>query len=221
MEDSDGKDNINVAEKIPFTKNFDASKIKYLNVETGSQDIFVTGTKENTASVKLTIRKGYDETKCYYNVGQIGDTLNIKLEQKMSWHSFSRCDASVEVKIPEKTPVSTKVGSGDIRINNISGDITSRAGSGNIFIDASSTKIESKTGSGDSELILRAANLKAIANFKTGSGNITVKMPKDAKVNITHIHGSGKTYNEFGTSDNPNVIINAHSGSGDLYAKKI
>ncbi|MCX6111920.1 MAG: DUF1700 domain-containing protein [Proteobacteria bacterium] len=214
-------DDVDTSVKTPFIKNFDASKIKYLKIETGSQDIFITGSRDKTALVKLTTKRGYDETKCYYSAELKSDTLKIKIKQKTNWHHFGSCNADIDIKIPENTLIDSKVGSGDIKISNISNEIVSRTGSGNISIDSSSAKIESKTGSGDINLLLKPTSTKVTVSTQTGSGNITVKMPKETKVNVTHLRGSGKTYNEFGYSENPNVIINAQTGSGDFYAKKI
>ena len=218
---SDSTINMVTSEKTPFIKNFDASKIKYFKINAGSQDMSITGTKDKSAVVKLTPRRGYDEKQCYYNAELKGDTLNIRIEQRTMWHHFGSCNADIDVRIPENSIVDAKVGSGEIKINNINNGITSKTGSGNISIDSNSTNIESRAGSGNIDILLRSIKAKVIVDLSTGSGDMTVKMPKEARVSLTHTHGSGKTYNEFGTSENPNVIINSHSGSGDFYAKKI
>jgi len=207
--------------KTPDIASFDSAKIKYLKIKTGSQDVSITQTKDKAAMVKLVKRERYDESKCYYKAELQGDTLNIKIEQKTNWNHFGSCDASLELKVPETTIIDTYVGSGDIKVANIDGDIKVQSGSGNIFIDSKSTRVYANTGSGDIDLLLKPVKTKTIATIQAGSGNITVRMPTATKVNVEHIHGSGKTYNEFGSSDNPDIIIKAQSGSGNFYGKKI
>ena len=214
-------DSAGMSGKAPFLKNFDASKIKMLEITAGSQDVLISGTKDKTASVKVTYKSGYNETKCYYTAEIKGDTFNIKFEKNAIWSHFGGCGADIEVKVPESTLVKAMLGSGDLKVNNIISEIKTQTGSGNISIDANPTKIDGRTGSGDIELALKPGKTKITADLQTGSGTMTVKMPKDAKVSVTHMHGSGSTHNEFSNSENPNIVINAHSGSGDFYAKKL
>ncbi len=219
IEDSD--DDAPSATSTPSVTSFDSSKIKYLTIDTGSQDVSITETKDKTALVKLIKNKRYDENKCSYNAELKGDTLNIKIGQKTSWHHFGVCNASLEINVPETTIIDTEVGSGNIKVTDINGDIKIHSGSGNISVDSQSTKIDAITGSGNIGLLLKPVKAKTIATVQAGSGNITVRMPAATKVKVEHIHGSGETYNEFNSSDNPEVIIKAQSGSGNFYGKKI
>jgi len=227
VEDGDKTDkDINdkdVSLHTPFKKSFDATKIKYLKVNAGSQDITISGNEDKTSSVVLDPRRGYNENKCDYRAELQGDTLYIKIEQKTSWHHFSSCNADLDIKVPKTTVVDSKVGSGNIKINNINNDLDFSAGSGDISVNlVGSTKIKGHTGSGSIDLLLKPVTGKNIVvDIKTGSGDMTVKLPKNSSVRVNHLHGSGVTHNEFGDSNNPNVMINAKSGSGDCYIKKI
>ncbi|MGI5488908.1 DUF4097 family beta strand repeat-containing protein [Microtetraspora malaysiensis] len=113
-----------------------------------------------------------------------GDALVMSYECP---HAMDNCSVNYKVKVPKGMRVEAKVGSGDIRLNALSGPTKVETGSGDVYLTELSGPITAKVGSGDLEGTgLTGTELKVQA----GSGNATLKYAT-APDNIDVSAGSG------------------------------
>jgi hypothetical protein len=129
----------------------------------------------------------------------------------------------VRVEQTKATALTVRVGSGDVRLSDVTAPTASATtGSGDVDIDgllSSDTLV--RTGSGDVQLSFSQAPTTVQAS--TGSGDLTVGVPRDQAVYTVHQHnGSGDFTNHLLSSDQPPAdgsvsrVLTVSTGSGDL-----
>jgi DUF4097 and DUF4098 domain-containing protein YvlB len=136
-------------------------------------------------------------------------------------------------------------GSGNVRAQEIAGDVVASAGSGNIEVQQSGGSAKAETGSGNIRLSGVKGGLRAQAGsgdihvqgeptsdwrLGSGSGNISLKIPPQSSFNIdartssgslavhhpVTMQGSASRNHLQGKSGNGGVLLDLHTGSGDI-----
>lgn len=218
-------------------KSFDAADVKSLLVEQGVGKVSIIAGDAKQATVVVTKRQ-YDESACKLTVELDGKRLVVS--NKDSWKNLQKkCEADFEITVPKSLDAQLKVGSGDIEVVGLKGDLSYEVGSGDIAVKKADLKdLDGKSGSGnvsvegtvdDAELKLGAGNaaLKLARSDKNskvdvrfGTGKATVTLPKDATVKSSFKAGLGSLTNEFGQSDNAAFTISGAAGAGDMEIKR-
>lgn len=126
-------------------------------------------------------------------------------------------DLSVNAEI-SKLEVSS--GSGSIELKRISGNADVRTGSGDVSARFTSLaedgEVHVKTGSGDVELSFDKVPTKGEIEVRTGSGDVVTKVPRDARVRVDMMTGSGTVKDSLGRSEEAKLVLRLRTGSGDL-----
>ena len=125
-------------------------------------------------------------------------------------------------------PAALHTGSGDIDLEEAApGDVKADTGSGSIHLRGLSGGLQAQTGSGDMEIEGRPA---ADWRLQTGSGSIRLKLPQDARFNLTATTGSGDIHvrqpllssgsfnghHVTGSVNGGGPALRAGTGSGDI-----
>lgn len=145
---------------------------------------------------------------------------------------FGFSSEKIEVYVPEKvlSVLSIQTGSGNIKIEDMKGDITVQTGSGNISGDSLCGKLSARAGSGNITLTgfegsgaiatgsgnvrVEAASVTGDMEMQTGSGNIKLEIPEKLSFHLEIQTGSGSiktdfdevlSYNKKGNSAEGNV----------------
>jgi len=161
-----------------------------LRIELGAGDIEVEAADTDRTTVELSVRgdhQGSAEAVAETRVEQRGSDIVVEAPRRTS--SFRRSprlqlrvrvpsDSELRAKIESAdvtvtgrlTDVSIKTGSGNVRLDTITGDTTIQSGSGDIEIQSAGNATRLQSGSGDVRLRAAAGSV----NASTGSGDITV-----------------------------------------------
>jgi len=116
-----------------------------------------------------------------------------------------RISIDYEITVPADTTLTTRTGSGDQRIEGLSGKLTLESGSGDMRLREITSEIRARTGSGDIE----ARDISGAFTAETGSGDI--RLDEKSKGDVRVGTGSGT-----GELRNVNGALESHSGSGDI-----
>jgi hypothetical protein len=169
------------------------------------------GTMEVTRHLHWGMMHGEPATKEQVN----GQTLSI--DSACGGGFMSGCSIDYEVKVPDGAPVTLRLGSGDIDVSGAIGPLQAETGSGNV--DAAgldSTNAVLRTGSGDLDLSFTTAPMNV--ELKTGSGNVTMWVPKGDNYAVDVTTGSGGQNVDVETSQSSphKVLVQTGSGNVDL-----
>jgi DUF4097 and DUF4098 domain-containing protein YvlB len=111
-------------------------------------------------------------------------------------------------------------GSGSIELKRISGNADVRTGSGDVSARFAALgeggEVHVKTGSGDVELSFEKVPTKGEIEVRTGSGDVVTKVPRDARVRVDMMTGSGTVKDSLGRSEDAKLVLRLRTGSGDL-----
>ena len=122
--------------------------------------------KSNTNEVKVHLRYTYDKDVYTPSFEQKGDRLTIEEDFKRS--RWSRGYSEWTLEVPDGIELDFKTGSGNIEIEEVTGEVRANTGSGNITFSQVEGSLDANTGSGS----IRLDRTKGDANLNTGSGNI-------------------------------------------------
>jgi len=215
-------------------REFDAAKITAVEVKNSSGDIEVLPV--TTGKARVVANKVEFGEYCRFKTEQKGSTLFVEVEKKGMFQDD--CDVDLELSVAKGTNLNVRLGSGDLKVRGLSGDLGFQVGSGSVDVEAPIKRLDGKTGSGDmfvkgltSGGTLRTGsgkiNIEYLVapalgelNMATGSGNAEVIFPKAAKVQTTFAAGSGELINELGDSPESKFKVSMRAGSGDLHIKK-
>lgn len=115
---------------------------------------------------------------------------------------------SYDVVVPKETRLRANTGSGEIRIDDISGATNARSGSGSLQIHNIGADLDANTGSGEIE----ATGISGAARAQTGSGDVRLELTGNGAVRA-HT-GSGEV-----TIRGAKGMLDASTGSGDIRAE--
>ncbi len=217
------------------SKEFEVKDLTGVSVENTSGKVFITETDTEKAYVVATKNKFGD--KCKSKVERSGNKLVIKVEKASSFFSTEECNIDFQVKVPKNVDLDIALGSGNLSVKGIHGDLAFKIGSGDILADGTFKKIsgisgsgkvalrgltgggELKTGSGDMDLTYAGTSLNGELDLKTGSGRATILFPKGTKIKTHFKAGSGELSNELGETREAPFKVSMKTGSGDLKIK--
>jgi hypothetical protein len=220
---------------VPESKDFDSKGLGVVSVENTTGKVAISSLEGAKATVVAT--KNSFSDKCTMTVDRSGNKLIIKVEKKSSFSFSAKCDVDFQINVPKTVDLDLAVGSGNLTVKGIEGELAFKMGSGDISAEGSFKKIdgksgsgkiaikgltgdgEFKTGSGSVDLTYAVSSLKGELDLKTGSGNATVLFPKGTKVKTSFKTGSGEMTNEMGESPEAPFHVSMKAGSGDLKIK--
>ncbi len=217
------------------TKEFEAKGLNSVLVENNAGKVAVTATDSQNATVVTTNNKVSD--KCKITMDRSGTKLIIKVKSTNSLFSNNQCDVDFQVNVPTAVDLDLIVGSGNITVNGIQGDLTFKVGSGDISADGSFKKIDGvtgsgkivlkglagggklKSGSGEIDLTYGVNSLVGELDLKIGSGNASILFPKGTKLKTSFKAGVGELSNGLGESTGAAFKVSMEAGSGNLKIK--
>lgn len=141
-----------------------------------------------------------------------GNTLELDAECEgfLGW-----CSVDFVVTVPDGTDVTVDNGSGDITLTGSFGGLTLNAGSGDVETrNIAAETIAGEVGSGDVDLDLGRA--PSSVRFKTGSGDLSVRVPQDADYAVTADTGSGDAQVSIASDRSSTQRMFVTTGSGDI-----
>ncbi|MFD9687730.1 DUF4097 family beta strand repeat-containing protein [Kitasatospora sp. NPDC059088] len=184
---------------------------------------------------RVVVRKNLDWTVSEPRVRAdvVGDTMTVGVECRRSL-PFYNCGASIELEVPAGTEVAGTVTSGAVEVSDLSGAVRLDGTSGSILLhglsgpvrarttsgmtqgrDLSSARAEVSSTSGSVDLTFRSAPQDV--KVSTGSGSVTVRVPKDSRYRINGGTGSGSSSIDPALGDAASGrSLEADVGSGSL-----
>lgn len=218
-------------ERPAFEKTFHSTKIKSLEVHSGTGTIEIHGTE--TKEVHVRAEEGSQNRNCAVVVDEKGDKLLIRTRTK-GFFSDGTCHYDFQISIPCEIDVSVNVGSGEVAIDstrgslnlavgsgNVKGTVASsevlaKIGSGNLELDGLEGNASVKIGTGDSKLEWTSAPAGGNANLMAGTGNAKFVFPSSAKVNAQAHVGTGTFSNDFANNPESAFEFRGKVGSGSI-----
>lgn len=208
-----------------FQRTLNVSSTPSVVVETGSGDVHVAVGSSNQVTIVGKVHAGHwgwgnsGDDKLVQQIvqnppiHQSGNTIEIKESNSgESWtkslfngHSIS---IDYEITVPKGTDVKATSGSGNVRVEGISGPLQGNTGSGDVTAAGIQGTSKLETGSGN----IQVQNASGTLKLNTGSGDIRVTQSTigDAQAET----GSGNI--ELDAVQGP---LRAETGSGDITAK--
>ena len=158
-------------------KRFSVRDGDRLDLNLGSDDVTVETTRGTTAEVIIegtgrNAREAFERRQ--YQVFHDDGTLTVRTKPRRndSWRSERNAAFAVTVRVPERFDASIDLGSGDVRLDRIAGDLTIDTGSGDLRLGTvRGGAIRLDTGSGDVEAD-RLDGSSIVVD--TGSGGVSV-----------------------------------------------
>ncbi len=195
---------------VLFDETFDVRSGGELRLDLGAENVTVRTVSGSRARVVVDGR-GRDaasefQRRRFSARAERGDLVVRTDPPRRRW-SMSRTDASfqVTVEIPRRYSADLDLGSGDVDVASLQGDLSVNVGSGNVDVaDVSGERIVLDTGSGN----VRARSLRGRVRIDTGSGNVQVDRVEGALAVDT---GSGRV--AVGLVDGPSEV---DTGSGSV-----
>lgn len=172
---------------------------------TGNAETVVTGSKTN--GLWFLGMGRYERIEVYLPQGI--RNLHIQTESgninSESGYSFLGEELSVKVgsgnlnfQSAHAQTIYMKAGSGNLRLEELSGDMTLEAGSGNITAEALSGRVDAHVGSGNIRLTL--SEVSESLRVQSGSGNVSITLPEETKGQIRISTKSGNIHTDFDDS---------------------
>ena len=186
---------------IFLQESFSVREGEMLDLNLGSDDIIIETVRGNSAEVIIE-GTGRDAQEVFerreYQVFHENGRLHVRTKpnrQRSNWQRGLNASFTTTVRIPERFDASIDVGSGDVRLERLIGDLTLDTGSGEVRIGSvSGGEIRIDTGSGDVE----AERLDGSSvRIDTGSGEVTVG------------YLAGRSYIDTGSGD---VVVSMDAG---------
>jgi len=186
-----------------------------LLINNGAGRVTIVGDAKATAlSINATKISRSNSSEAFnrlkYQVGRVGDRISIEAGESEFSDGF-KFNAKIDLTItaPRNTVVSTKVGSGEIRVSGLENREQAynfETGSGSMFLTSLQTKtLLAKTGSGE----IRLDTIEGAVEATTGSGGIILNEVKGATARLKS--GSGRII-----VDRVTTALNAETNSGSI-----
>ncbi len=183
-----------------------------LDVQTGSGNIVVKTGDASKVEVHATIRANHpsgDVTKYIQEIeanppiDQNGNVIRIGHIENDNWKR--NISISYELVVPAQTKLRSESGSGDEKIDGVSGPLDSSSGSGSLTISNIGNEVHAQTGSGSVEL----KNVHGNAKLTAGSGSISASGIAGGLIASS---GSGSIHFEQTAAGS----VEIHTGSGEI-----
>ena len=218
-------------------QEFTTQNMTDLVVDNSKGNVRIIVTRDNKARVK-TEKKAFNKN-CSSDFRRTDKKLIVSVNDGNSFFSGAECDYNLEIQIPSKTNIKLSTGRGDVEIIGTEGDIDFSTGKGDIDIKATvktligksgmgnveaqglNGSVDLKTGNGFVKVTYTSVPEKGTAIIKTGTGDVTVFMPKESSIRADLKTGTGNKINEVGELEKANYKVSLKSGTGDVKIKGI
>jgi DUF4097 and DUF4098 domain-containing protein YvlB len=215
-------------------KEINASNLSRMELSIQSSQVTIKGIESSIAKVTTTKHKFSD--KCELKIEKVGRKLIVAVN-KTGIFALNDCKVDFLVEVPKAIDLELKVGSGQVKIEGIDGELDYLLGSGDLIAEGKFSEIEGKSGSGSVtvkgltgggdikigsgrlNLTFATTLLKGELDVKTGSGDAELVFPKGSKVRTSFRAGRGELLNELGDVADAPFRVSMKSGSGDLNIK--
>src|SRR5579883_1858679 len=209
-----------------------------VHIHTGgnSSSVVITETKHATGLGSVSLND------MHVTYGGSGNTVEITAQDGINPLFFGSKGIDLDITAPNTSDVVVTDGSGQVEINDITGQVQAETGSGSVTVNNLNGPATLKTGSGDIEV--KGATLSGQStmktgsgsidfsgsidpagsyNFGTGSGSITVAVPASSAFKLDATTDSGTVTNGFGSNSvgsGQQAGLQLHTGSGDISLQK-
>lgn len=112
------------------------------------------------------------------------------------------------VRIPRHLEIQAGVGSGELRLRDLAGNLDLEAGSGTVDARDIEADVDVKVGSGD----IRLRDIEGAVRVQAGSGDLSVKRVHSCQAKASS--GDLELHSIFG-------LCHAETGSGDIFVRKV
>lgn len=212
---------IAVADSCRYSRDFNfdvaAAGLQRLSVDVGAGDLTVRGAAgSGVVSVRAKACADSQDQLDQMDLRQTrrGTTLDISAEinrsgSVTSFFGMSYAYIDVELSIPAGLAIEIEDGSGEITIEDVSGNFEIDDGSGDITVRQLTGDIEIDDGSGDVEL----EDITGAVRIQDGSGDITL----ERIIGSVHVPEDGSGSIRIRTVEGNVIIDNDGSGDIDVY----
>ncbi|GAA5141344.1 hypothetical protein GCM10023340_02910 [Nocardioides marinquilinus] len=178
--------------------HFETHQPVELYVESGKGDVEITAAETTETTVEIS---GTDADDVVVDLA--GSRLTVIAPKHRNLLGGDR-SLDISVRLPLRSDVETKLGSADLRVDGLVGNLRARSGSGEVTLQHVGGACLVETGSGDTEIERVDGSLRV----KSGSGDVEVG---HAGAEVTVSTGSGDV--ALGETGGPTAV---KTGSGDL-----
>lgn len=205
------------------SKEFDATKIKKLEISNPKGDILVQASSSNSKKIIVSVEKIQFDKQCRFNIGQSIATLSVKVDQENSIFDKVNCVTKLKVEVPNQLiDIDVSSGTAGISLVNTTGNINFRTATGAVDIKGDILKnIEGKTATGNMRLSFNKCPSRADIDLVTATGDAEILLATNCKIKVSHKSATGELFNELGESEDYQVKIISKSAGGSLKIKKI
>jgi DUF4097 and DUF4098 domain-containing protein YvlB len=217
-------------------QSFDLRNVKSVKIVNHTGNLTLTSAPyiENKATLMFN-RIDFRDDDCFSRATVEGTTLLIETKSKSNFHNQDRCRTNISLKLPKKTlNYSLSVGSGELSLSGLQGDLDFSTGSGDVKAEGAYNKVSGKTGSGklwirglrgqaklkvgsgDIKLEYQEPRPRGILDVKTGSGDINIHLPSSTRFKSHFMSGSGHFTTDLAESHDGELDVFVVSGSGNL-----
>jgi len=197
-----------------ITQKFDAEKIKKININTSKGKVVLSSVTDKISLVitdKIKVSK-----ECQIIVELQDNVLNAKTQSR-----GGDCEVNFNIAVPANVKLDVNIGSGDLEISYVHGNIHFKIGKGDVVINSPGHKVNGKIGSGTIKINYKMLPEKGVLDISSGRGETSVTLPEGSKITSNLKVGLGSIQNEIGEFENASFKINIKSGWGDIKITKI
>lgn len=219
-----------------FSREFAAKENNSIRIKNSSSDITLRGTDANRIVVRG-IKEGRDRDRVEVIDKSGDDRIDLGVR-----YNCRNCQASVrfEVEVPRGVrlrfddistasgnvriedvtgDVEAETASGDVRVSNVTGKIEASSASGNVEVENVAGEVSAKTASGDVDVLIKELTGTSDLKFSTASGDVKVAVPANTNADVEMQTMSGSVKNEFGLQVErpqygPGASVEGRIGSG-------
>ncbi|PIK15199.1 DUF4097 family beta strand repeat-containing protein [Halobacteriovorax sp. JY17] len=180
-----------------------------------SGNIKITGV--SGSKLKVNFEKIKWNKDCEIVFKKKDNKVKVEVKEDSSWFSSNECQINFSVSMPKNLESDLKLGSGNIELSEVNGEIDFKLGSGKVSVlNTSSASIEGDVGSGSIEI--KYSTLLSGSDFEsnTGAGNISILIPKSKTAKVKFKSGTGQLKNTVIQSDTADLKVDVKTGTGSL-----
>lgn len=178
-----------------ITKEFNSSKIAFLELKNTAGRIDIRGTDSETSTVAA------DKIKvtpnCVIEIDSKDNALRIDVHDS-SWIKKDNCIVNLSVTVPKKISMNIRAGSGNIQIKDTNGKIDFLTGSSNIEISAQAPELTGRLASGNLTINGNMGN----AQIESASGNMKI----NGTLGKSTIRSASGNVDLKGLTDNAEIV---------------
>ncbi len=198
-----------------------------LTVDSFAGDITVRSGPSGQLGVRVTKRAMGSSGLDRINVDVIKRDNHVEVRATHSGGLADSTSVDVEVTVPDDAQLQLHTNAGTVRVTEVQGEIAARTGAGNVQVNGAAGPVDLDTGAGDVDY---AGEPIDRCTFRTGAGNITLRLPEDTSAQVQLNTGIGnirlggfEVEGEVGSTEVEGVIgtgedaiIEARSGVGNI-----